>query len=148
AKISKFIDPTTHLPYWLNPTTGVTTWTKPKVFGAADVENAMMVATSKTEHLVKCSVCDVRPVRRMCTSCRDSYCEECFQALHGRGKRRAHVAPVIHMCCVCKYQHATRICETCTFKTSTTSGYCDVCFFNKHPGLDNLSKAEAAAIEE
>ncbi|CAN0420561.1 unnamed protein product, partial [Ectocarpus sp. 8 AP-2014] len=39
---------------------------------------------------VKCSVCDVRPVRRMCTSCRDSYCEECFQAIHGRGKRRAH----------------------------------------------------------
>ncbi|CAB1111112.1 unnamed protein product [Ectocarpus sp. CCAP 1310/34] len=148
AKISKFIDPTTHLPYWLHPTTGVTTWTKPKVFGAADVEHAMMVATSKTEHLVKCSVCDVRPVRRMCTSCRDSYCEECFQALHGRGKRRAHVAPVIHVCCVCKYQHATRICETCTFKVSTTSAYCDVCFFNKHPGLDNLSKAEAAAIEE
>ncbi|CAM9276018.1 unnamed protein product [Ectocarpus sp. 12 AP-2014] len=148
AKISKFIDPTTHLHYWLNPTTGVTTWTKPKVFGAADVEQAMMVATSKTEHLVKCSVCDVRPVRRMCTSCRDSYCEECFQALHGRGKRRVHVAPVIHMCCVCNYQHATRICETCTFKTSTTSAYCDVCFFNKHPGLDNLSKAEAAAIEE
>lgn len=41
---------------------------------------------------------------------------------------------------------ATRICETCTFKTSSTSAYCDVCFFNKHPGLDNLSQAEAAAI--
>lgn len=53
ARISKYIDSNTQLPYWVNPATGVTTWSKPKVFGAADVEHAMMVATSKTEHLVR-----------------------------------------------------------------------------------------------
>eukprot|EP00752_Nemacystus_decipiens_P002143 g2042.t1 len=148
ARISKYIDPNTQLPYWVNPATGVTTWTKPKVFGAEDVKHPMMVATSKTEHLVKCSVCDVNPVKRMCTSCRDSYCEDCFLALHGKGKRRTHVAPVVPMCCVCKYQHATRVCETCTFKTSSTCAYCDVCFFNRHPGLDILSKAEASTAGE
>ncbi|CAN0081825.1 unnamed protein product [Scytosiphon promiscuus] len=146
VRIAKYIDPIRNLPYWVNPVTGVTTWSKPKVFGAADVEHAMMVATSKTEHLVKCSVCDVKPVKRMCTSCRDSYCEDCFQALHGKGKRRTHVAPVVHICCVCNYQHASRLCETCTFKTSSTCAYCDVCFFNRHPGLDHLSRAETATV--
>lgn len=52
VRISKYVDPATNLPYWVNPVTGVTTWSKPKVFGAADAEHAMMVATSKTEHLV------------------------------------------------------------------------------------------------
>ena len=43
---------------------------------------------------------------------------------------------------------ATRICETCTFKTSSTCAYCDVCFFNRHPGLDVISKAEASTVDE
>lgn len=53
ARISKFIDPTTLLPYWLHPGTGITSWSKPKVFGAEDVEHATMIATSRTEHLVR-----------------------------------------------------------------------------------------------
>lgn len=65
----------------------------------------MAVATPFACAQVKCSVCGVNPVKRMCTSCRDSYCEACFQALHGKGKRRTHFAPVVHTCCVCKYQH-------------------------------------------
>lgn len=51
--IFKYIDPTTHLPYWVHLKTGITSWKKPKVFRADDVEHAMMVATSKTEHLVR-----------------------------------------------------------------------------------------------
>lgn len=43
-------------------------------------------------------------------------------------------------------KQATRVCETCTFKNSSTCAYCDVCFFNRHPGLDILSKAEADAV--
>lgn len=43
---------------------------------------------------------------------------------------------------------ASRLCETCTFKINSTCAYCDVCFFNRHPGLDDLSKAEATAIGE
>lgn len=39
---------------------------------------------------------------------------------------------------------ASRVCESCSFKESSTRAYCDVCFFNHHPGLDDLSKAEAA----
>lgn len=56
AQISKYIEPTKQLPYWVNPATSVTTWTKPKIFGASDVEHAMMVATSRTEHLVRLAV--------------------------------------------------------------------------------------------
>lgn len=54
---------------------------------------------------VKCSICDERPVKRVCHSCRDSYCFECFDALHGKGCRRKHVAPTVHICCSCNYQH-------------------------------------------
>jgi len=53
SQISKYIEPTKQLPYWVNPVTSVTTWTKPKIFGASDVGHAMMVATSRTEHLVR-----------------------------------------------------------------------------------------------
>ncbi|CAM9227337.1 unnamed protein product, partial [Laminaria digitata] len=147
ARIAKFIDPTSNLPYWVHPGTGITSWTKPKIFGADDVEQAITVATSRTEHLVKCSVCDDTPVKRLCTSCRDSYCEECFQSLHGKGRRRSHVAPTVHMCCVCKYQHGSRLCETCTFKTSSTCAYCDVCFFACHPGLDPTKTLGAGATK-
>lgn len=45
-------------------------------------------------------------------------------------------------------KQATRICETCTFKTSSTCAYCDVCFFNRHPGLDIISRAEASTAGE
>lgn len=52
ARVAKFIDPTSNLPYWVHPGTGITSWTKPKIFGADDVEQAITVATSRTEHLV------------------------------------------------------------------------------------------------
>lgn len=52
ARITKYIDPKTRLPYWQHPGTGIISWSKPKIFGLEDVDHATMVATKKTEHLV------------------------------------------------------------------------------------------------
>lgn len=41
----------------------------------------------------------------------------------------------------------SRLCETCTFKTSSTCAYCDVCFFACHPGLDPISNVGAGATK-
>ncbi|CAN0094235.1 unnamed protein product, partial [Sphacelaria rigidula] len=148
ARITKYIDPSTRLPYWQHPSTGIISWSKPKIFGLGDVESAILVATKKTEFLVKCSMCDEGTATRTCKSCRDSYCESCFQALHSKGNRQEHVAPTIPVCYVCKYQHGSRLCETCTTKNSTTCAYCDVCFFNRHAGLDPLLKDEVRSLGE
>lgn len=75
ARITKYIDPTTTLPYWVHPGTGVTSWTKPKIFGAQDAEHATMVATSKTEHLVSSIIC---------SSLRDSTRQTAFHRLISR----------------------------------------------------------------
>ena len=37
----KFIDPESQLPYWVNPKTGTTTWSKPLIFGDDDVEQVL-----------------------------------------------------------------------------------------------------------
>lgn len=52
-RILKYLDPDSHLPYWVHPSTGVVSWTKPKILGNEDVEHATMVATSGTEYLVR-----------------------------------------------------------------------------------------------
>lgn len=53
VRIVKYIDPSTLLPYWVHGGTGVASWTKPKIFRGEDVDSAVMVASSKTEHLVR-----------------------------------------------------------------------------------------------
>ena len=51
--IAKYIDPIKLLPYWVHGRTNVASWTKPKIFRSEDVDRAIMVATSKTEHFVR-----------------------------------------------------------------------------------------------
>ncbi|CAN0204466.1 unnamed protein product, partial [Discosporangium mesarthrocarpum] len=145
--LQKYVDPISGQPFWHNPRTGTTSWIKPSILGLSDLDAATMVPTSKTEHLVLCSNCEEKPAARVCQSCRDSYCGECFSALHGKGNRQFHLAPLIPLCCVCGYQQGTRLCETCTTKQSKTCAYCDVCFFNSHPTLVPLVSSETAVQE-
>ncbi|RYG66809.1 hypothetical protein EON64_08895 [archaeon] len=42
-----------------------------------------------------CVECEAKPALRRCRQCKDQYCEDCYEALHAKGKRRVHTYAAI-----------------------------------------------------
>lgn len=73
---------------------------------------------------ILCIECEDVEASRHCEQCEDNYCDECFNATHGSGKRHTHtwvsMGPI--KCCECEKTKASRWCGACD------DPYCLGCF--------------------
>ncbi|KAF1780302.1 Eukaryotic rRNA processing [Phytophthora cactorum] len=81
----KFLDPTWGLPYWMNPRSAYSTWQKPRILGAEDVQcepvpfpllnqrRRHTLSSIKREHelerLLLCGLCKFQLASRRCLDC-------------------------------------------------------------------------------
>ncbi|KAE9107847.1 hypothetical protein PF006_g21009 [Phytophthora fragariae] len=85
ATYEKFLDPTWGLPYWMNPRSGYSTWHKPRMLGAEDVQ-CEPVPFPPPERTLKAPCngrkdCD-RCAEWVCYDCDEFFCVECFGEFH------------------------------------------------------------------
>jgi hypothetical protein len=128
--------------YYYNPSTRVSSWTKPSVLRELDCSTIPLPPTG-LEVMVKCSNCG-RDGQTSCVQCEDTFCNECFRSIHCKGNRRLHEGRQIPKCSYCKFQVATKNCLTCVLlkpvkgsaasymKPSDRGRYCDPCFCHYH----------------
>lgn len=129
-------------PYWFNPSTRVTSKTKPLILGPYECLSIALPPPG-LEFVVQCSNCTVAAVIN-CWECEDSYCRKCYDNLHCKGKRRLHHYFPIPKCGYCKFQVASKCCITCItikpepgsaqeqMKESDRGTLCDCCFTHLH----------------
>ena len=130
------------LPYWYNPRTGVSSYKKPKILGSYDCLE-IAIPAPKMEYVIKCGTCELQPATVNCNECEDSMCKSCFATMHCKGKKKSHSYQVIQFCAVCKYQHATKSCATCSLRKPKKRSVmelikgdrgvqCDSCYIHLH----------------
>lgn len=137
--------------YWYNPSTRLSTWTKPKILGDFDCTTIPLPETG-LEVMVRCNNCN-KDGEVTCVQCEDTYCSNCYFSIHCKGNRRTHTHKVISKCSFCKFQVATKNCMTCILskpvrgsaqsfmKESDRGRYCDPCFCHAHDAYEiELSK--------
>jgi hypothetical protein len=144
--IIKYMESNAVDPYWSNPRTGVTTWTRPKILGLSDIDYPTLLPNKSTEYLIICVSCAKSQAESICHSCDDAFCNDCFKNLHTKGRRREHTAIPIAMCFVCHYQMASRVCQTCTAEKQIPATMCDVCFHNVHSHTKRVHRASSLVI--
>ena len=139
--IVKYV-PQKGVPYWYNPRTGVSSYKKPKILGSYDcVEIA--IPAPQMEYVIKCGTCELQPATVNCNECEESMCKSCFATMHCKGKKRSHSYQLIQFCAVCKYQHATKSCATCSLRKPKKRSVmelikgdrgvqCDSCYIHLH----------------
>lgn len=122
------------LPYWMNPRTGYTTWTKPSILGTAEVDNVISVPPIRHQFVIYCERCETYGVSKYCNECEELQCKACFESFHQKGSRATHTATAIDQCVNCQFQVASRKCKGCVGDC-----FCDTCFeqLHKKPGLAN-----------
>ncbi|KAF1774751.1 WW domain [Phytophthora cactorum] len=81
----KFLDPTWGLPYWMNPRSAYSTWQKPRILGAEDVQ-CEPVPFPLPERTLKAPCngrkdCD-RCAEWVCYDCDEFFCLQCFGEYH------------------------------------------------------------------
>ncbi|ETL41910.1 hypothetical protein L916_07195 [Phytophthora nicotianae] len=81
----KFLDPTWGLPYWMNPRSGYSTWQKPRVLGAQDVQYEP-VPFPPPERTLKAPCNGRKDCERcaewVCYDCDEYFCLQCFTEYH------------------------------------------------------------------
>ncbi|KAF1774748.1 WW domain [Phytophthora cactorum] len=70
----KFLDPTWGLPYWMNPRSAYSTWQKPRILGAEDVQCEPVPFPLLND-------CD-RCAEWVCYDCDEFFCLQCFGEYH------------------------------------------------------------------
>lgn len=154
--IKKYV-PASGPPYWYNPATSLTTWSKPRILGRFECLS-LPVPIPGLQYLIKCCNCD-RPGSINCLNCEESMCDVCFSSLHCKGKRTKHERHKILMCSLCTEQMATKSCITCALRKPKKgspqqvikrdfSVLCDGCFCHYHDVTeqkpeDNWAKRDA-----
>ena len=115
------------VPYWMNPRTGFTSWTKPSILGAAEVDNVILVPPIRHQFVVYCERCETYGVREFCIECEELQCKSCFEDFHKKGSRATHSSITVEQCVNCLFQVASRRCKGCK-----NDCYCDICWENLH----------------
>ncbi|KAK1942207.1 hypothetical protein P3T76_006529 [Phytophthora citrophthora] len=156
----KFIDPTWGLPYWMNPRTGYSTWQKPRVLRAEDVQ-CEPVPFPPPERTLKARCNGEKDCERcaewVCYDCDEFFCLQCFGEYHNAKPiseeikdeeeeettvKRDHELEKLQLCGLCKFQLASRRCLDCDIKVkakekapqdcNSEAFFCDVCFSFLH----------------
>jgi len=87
-------------------------------------ERARDEETKRVAKMKKCVQCDERDAVLFCDSCRDFFCQSCFDRLHARGRRQNHKRTLVEMgmCSECDDFVAMFHCVQCA------DLYCRDCF--------------------
>ena len=138
--------PHTGQPYWYNPSTRVSSLTKPKILRNYD-SVSIALPPEGLANTVKCCNCP-SPSQVNCNQCEDSFCKRCFDNVHCKGQRRNHNYVYIPYCSNCKYQVGCKNCLTCVLnkpvpgslqaamKESDRGTLCDTCFTHFHDPME------------
>ena len=128
--VTKYIDPVSQRPYWHNPTTERTVWTKPRILAEMgekyDVRRTVELPFPDVEFSNTCENCSDRVLSKWCQQCDEMTCTECCESLHHAGKKKTHERFSFDVCVECEYQTASRRCRECT------DTYCDTCYWRCH----------------
>ena len=122
----KYFDAESGMPYWLNPLTQESTWSKPAILGDMEVECVIRLPDEGAEFTKACVQCGMRTASRSCVECEDVYCKQCHIEQHSKGKRKEHSHCEIDLCVECEFQVAAKRCDKCL------DAYCDTCFKDRH----------------
>lgn len=131
--------------YWYNPRTTVTSWTRPRVLKGLECVT-IPLPEKGLRNIVLCSNCAVAASACNCNMCDESFCRNCFDSLHCKGKRCEHTSDKIAFCMYCRDQMATKSCLTCSLSKPPRNSYlnyfigdkgvyCDTCFEYAHDPL-------------
>ena len=126
--VVKYIDPVSQRPYWHNPQSNVTVWTKPLLLveGECEVRRTVELPFPDVEFANACANCSDRVISRWCDKCDEMFCETCADEIHHAGKKKVHDRYAFDVCVECEYQTASRRCNECT------DTYCDTCYWRCH----------------
>ena len=123
----KYIDYDSGLPYWVNPRTGFSTWTKPLCFGKEDVDTeAIPMPDMSINYSLFCSNCAIGTGKIWCYICEELQCSLCFTSFHAKGSFTTHLFTELDMCTLCTFQLASFHCTTCS------EPFCDNCWAHSH----------------
>lgn len=122
----KYVDGNSELPYWYNPRTKQSFWTKPTLLGQYDVSNATRMPNDLEKYEVLCATCTSVYATCYCIQCSSPYCTPCYIKLHQTGNRKMHKTLIIDNCAMCDIQIALKICRVCK------DYFCDSCYVYIH----------------
>ncbi len=104
----KCTDPDSKLPFWFNPRTGKSVWTKPKLLRDLDCGESIKLPTDDERFSLLCYECDNNAASQYCNECDKAMCPPCTKLLHKAVNRRDHVQIPLEMCIECEFQVPTR----------------------------------------
>lgn len=147
----KLVDPEYGLPYWMNPRSGFSTWRKPPVLGADDVEGEPVPfpPTGRTLKVACQGATDCESCASWrCLDCDESFCHGCLEKYHKAEPTDGdtpHEIEALELCGLCRFQLASRRCEDClaprvkansketvSKEAKKQALFCDVCFAFLH----------------
>ncbi|GMH77772.1 hypothetical protein TrST_g13860 [Triparma strigata] len=112
--------------YYYNVKTGAAMWKKPVFLGRYDIANPIKLPTDDRIFKKTCDLC-----ARVASSWYDinddeSFCDDCHEQVHSKGRRVTNVCVKIDNCIQCEFQVASKKCVQCR------DLYCDTCYFDQH----------------
>lgn len=105
----KCTDPDSKLPFWFNPRTGNSSWSKPKLLRDLDCGEAIRLPKDDEKFIVMCSECDNSAATQFCDECDKTMCNGCVKLLHRAAKNKDHTQIPLLMCVECDFQVPTRL---------------------------------------
>jgi hypothetical protein len=139
--------PVDSAPYWHNPGTKVDAFTKPRALWYGECM-PVRIPQAGMECIVPCCNC-AKLATVNCRECDESFCKDCYTAMHCKGAMRQHYSEKVPVCSYCKFQCASKSCLTCFIAKPARGSveehmsgerglYCDNCFIYQH---DQVGKA-------
>jgi hypothetical protein len=113
-------------PYWYNPYSGRSFWTKPRLFEGWDVEQTIQLPTTENTFVFKCQNCGDGTVGWWFDDQNERICRNCESQYYSKGKQASRPRCVVKQCVECDFQNATRMC------TLNGDAYCDTCHEQTH----------------
>jgi hypothetical protein len=113
-------------PYWYNPHSGHSFWSKPRLFEGWDVEQTIQLPTAEDTFAFKCQNCGDGTVGWWFDDTNERICRNCEARYFNKGKQAARPRCKVEQCVECDFQNATR---RCTLNGDT---YCDTCYTQTH----------------
>lgn len=104
----KCMDPDSRVPYWFNPRTGTSSWTKPKLLKDLDCGETIRLPTENERFTLICKECETNPASQYCDECDKAMCGTCVKLLHKAAIRQGHTQVPLEMCIECEFQVPTR----------------------------------------
>lgn len=119
-------DPDMKVPFWFNPRTGSSSWTKPKLLGDLDCGETVKLPSETERFSLMCAECEVTGASHYCDECDKAMCVACVKLLHRTVAKQNHTQIPLQMCVECEFQVPTRLCVSCG------DTYCDTCYHHVH----------------